>query len=64
MSKPRIDSSLSGTTFRSVSPKSIVRPAERSDANGTTSVAGKPRSRMMPSMVEPTAPVAPTTATR
>ena len=48
----------------STSPQSILRPAERSDANGTTSSAGKPRSRITPRIVEPTAPVAPTTATR
>src|SRR3954469_14036174 len=40
------------------------RPAERSDANGTISSAGKPRSRITPRIVLPTAPVAPTTATR
>ena len=54
---------MSGWTVRSTSPQSIVRPAERSEANGTTSSAGKPRSRITPSIVEPTAPVAPTTAT-
>ena len=46
------------------SPQSIARPAERSEANATTSSAGNERSRSTPSIVEPTAPVAPTTATR
>ena len=39
-------------------------PAERSEANGTTSEAGKPRSASTSRIVEPTAPVAPTTPTR
>src|SRR4051812_14376163 len=64
MSKPWMVSSLSAVQARSLSPQSISRPTERSDANATTSPAGKPRSRITPSMVEPTAPVAPTTATR
>src|SRR3954452_17640797 len=63
-SKPLIDSSVRGWTTRSWSPKSITRPAERSDANGTISSAGNERSRITPRMVLPTAPVAPTTATR
>src|SRR3954451_3138556 len=63
-SKPLIDSSVRGWTTRSWSPKSITRPALRSDANGTISSAGNERSRITPRMVEPTAPVAPTTATR
>src|SRR5437870_6986584 len=42
----------------------MVRPAERSDANGTISRAGNRRSRIPPSIGEPTGPVAPTTATR
>ena len=63
MSKPRIDSAVSGWTTSSCSPQSILRPAERSEAKATTSPAGNARSRMMPSIVEPTAPVAPTTAT-
>ena len=37
------------------------RPAERGDANGTISSAGNDRSRNSSSIVEPTAPVAPTT---
>src|SRR5436853_6480876 len=56
--------SLRALQDRTLSPQSISRPTERSDANATTSSAGKPRSRITPSMVEPTAPVAPTTATR
>ena len=63
-SNPWIESSDSARTSRSRSPKSIVRPTERSDANATTSSAGNERSRITPSIVEPTAPVAPTTATR
>src|SRR3954471_3863923 len=63
MSNPWIVSSSSGTTVSDVSPHGIERPAERSDANGTTSSAGKARSLRTSSMVEPTAPVAPTTAT-
>src|ERR687898_900282 len=64
MSKPWIDSSVSGATVRLVSPKPTLRPAERSEAKGTTSSAGKERPRSTSSIVEPTAPVAPTTATR
>src|SRR5919201_3232081 len=41
----------------------MTRPAERSEANATTSSAGKARSRITPSIVLPTAPVAPTTPT-
>ena len=61
MSKPWIVSSLSACTIR---PPSSSRPAERSEANGTISLAGKPRSRSFSSITVPTAPVAPTTATR
>src|SRR5215208_3851851 len=64
MSKPWIDCSLSGWTVSFVSPQSTLRPAERSEAKGTTSSAGNERSRSTPSIVDPTAPVAPTTATR
>src|SRR4051794_22831340 len=64
MSKPWIVLSLSTLHDRTLSPQSIWRPTERSEANATTSSAGKPRSRITPSMVDPTAPVAPTTATR
>src|SRR5687768_5688964 len=64
ISKPWIESSFSGCTVRSASPHLMLRPAERSEANGTTSSAGNERSRSTSSMVDPTAPVAPTTATR
>ena len=40
-SRPWIVSSLSGRTSSSSSPHSIGLPAERSDAKGTTSDAGK-----------------------
>src|SRR5215210_7676626 len=62
-SKPWIDSSSSGATVSLCPLQSSVRPAERSEANGTTSSAGNERSRSTSSIVEPTAPVAPTTAT-
>src|SRR5215216_3620238 len=55
ISNPWIESSFSGWTVRFVSPQSMLRPAERSEAKGTTSSAGKERSRRMPSMVDPTA---------
>src|SRR5215212_333790 len=64
MSKPWIDCSLSAWTVSFVAPQSTLRPAERSEAKGTTSSAGNERSRSTPSIVDPTAPVAPTTATR
>src|SRR5436305_879330 len=64
MSKPWIVSSERALQESTWSPQSICRPTERSDANATTSSAGNARSRITPSMVEPTAPVAPTTATR
>src|SRR5215207_5180774 len=64
ISKPWIDSSFSGWTVRLAPPQSRLRPAERSEANGTTSSAGNERSRSTSSIVDPTAPVAPTTATR
>ena len=60
-SKPWIDSSLRPRTTR---PSSSSRPTERSEANGTISLAGKPRSRSSASISVPTWPVAPTTATR
>src|ERR671910_1765316 len=63
-SKPWIDSSFSGWTESLPSPHTMPRPAERSEANGTTSSAGNERSRRTSSIVAPTAPVAPTTATR
>src|SRR5918995_5473822 len=64
ISKPWIDSSFSDCTVSLASPQSMLRPAERSEANGTTSSAGNERSRSTSSIVDPTAPVAPTTATR
>ncbi len=64
MSRPWIDSSLSGRHSISPSPNSSSVPAERWDENGTTSEAGKPRSARIERIVEPTAPVAPTTPTR
>jgi hypothetical protein len=60
MSKPWIDSSLS---TRQGTPSSSL-PSERSEANGTIVSAGKPRSLSLARMTVPTAPVAPTTATR
>lgn len=60
-SKPWIVSSVSGCTVR---PPSSTLPAERAEANGTISRAGKPRSLSSCSMTVPTCPVAPTTATR
>ena len=60
-SKPWIDSSLRPCTTR---PPSSSRPTERSEANGTISAAGNPRSRSSCSISVPTWPVAPTTATR
>ncbi len=60
-SKPSMASSASPTTMRPL-PRS--RPAERSLANGTTSEAGNARVSSRSSICVPTAPVAPTTATR
>src|SRR5689334_24205920 len=62
MSKPSIVSSARTRTGSSA--PSSVRPAERSEANGTTELAGNPRRRSRRSRSVPTAPVAPTTATR
>src|SRR5687767_13054659 len=64
MSKPWTASSLRATAVSVPSPNATLRPADRSEANGTTSSAGNERSWSTSSMVEPTAPVAPTTATR
>ena len=62
MSKPSIVSSASTRT--GTSAPSIVRPAERSEANGTTSVGRERAQRAAArSRSVPTAPVAPTTAT-
>ena len=61
MSMPlRSASSSSSWTVR----PSISVPAERAEANRTISSAGNARSRSSSSIVRPTAPVAPTTATR
>src|SRR5660397_224351 len=43
--------------------KASLFPAERSEANGTSSCRGKSRSSSMLNISRPTAPVAPTTAT-
>ncbi len=64
MSRPWIVSSLSGRHSSSAPFNAIFLPAERSEANGTTSEAGNSRSASTSRMVEPTAPVAPTTPTR
>ena len=56
-------SSVSGRHSSEEPFQGICRPAERSDANGTTSDAGNPRSASTPRIVEPTAPVAPSTPT-
>ena len=63
-SKPARASSVSSRTSSCWSPKATRVPAERADANGTTSAAGNSRSRRIESTSGPTAPVAPTTATR
>ena len=63
-SRPWIDSSSSGRHSSSPPANGTRLPAERSEANGTTSEAGKARSASTSSRVEPTAPVAPTTPTR
>src|SRR5271166_5059655 len=60
-SKPLIDSSSNPRTWR---PPSSSLPTERAEAKGTTSRAGKCRSRSSASISVPTCPVAPTTATR
>ena len=64
MSKPSIAPPPGGAPSSSPSRYRTVRPAERAEASGTTSRAAKPRSPITSSIVEPTAPVAPTTATR
>ena len=53
---------VSSASARQGTPSSSI-PTERSEANGTISAAGKPRSRSLARMTVPTAPVAPTTAT-
>src|ERR1700690_156814 len=67
MSKPWIESSSRAWTIRSPpssAAPSSTRPVERSEAKGTSSRAGKSRSRNSCSISVPTCPVAPTTATR
>ena len=59
-SKPWI---VSSESTRHGTPSSSL-PSERSEANGTIVSAGKPRSFSFARMTVPTAPVAPTTATR
>ena len=63
-SKPSSASAVSSRTSSSAPAKRTRVPAERADANGTTSAAGNPRSWSTSSTIGPTAPVAPTTATR
>ena len=60
-SNPAMVSSRSGAT--TPTPGSS-RPAERSEANGTISLVANSRAASTSSMIRPTAPVAPTTATR
>ena len=64
MSRPWIVSGVRGTHSSSEPLKATLLPAERSEANGTTSPAGNSRSARTSRIVEPTAPVAPTTPTR
>ena len=63
MSRPWIASSEIARTSISPSANGTRLPAERSDASATTSLAGKPRSASTARIVEPTAPVAPSTPT-
>src|SRR5437762_11941187 len=63
-SKPSRASAVSSRTSSLPPSNSTCDPAERADANATTSEAGKPRSTRIESTSGPTAPVAPTTATR
>src|SRR6266571_1322011 len=63
-STPRRCSSSSGRTGNS-SPRNEIRfPSDRGEASGTSSSAGKSRSSRVRTISRPTAPVAPTTATR
>ena len=61
-SKPSSASLVSSRTSSCSPAKATRLPAERADANGTTSEAGKLRSSSTFSTSGPTAPVAPTTA--
>ena len=54
MSRPWIVSSLSGRHSSTEPFHSSSLPAERSEANGTTSAAGKSRSASTPRIVDPT----------
>src|SRR5262249_28114549 len=63
-SKPASASSVSSRTVSCRPAYSTVVPADRAEANGTTSAAGNPRSARIESNSGPTAPVAPTPATR
>src|ERR1700754_1133161 len=58
-----MDSSVISWTSSSDSPKLTLLPAERAEASGGTTAAGKLRSARTSSRVVPTAPVAPTMPT-
>ena len=62
-SRPWIESSLSGRHSTVPPFHSSCLPVERSEAKGTSSATGKPRSARTPRIVVPTRPVAPTTPT-
>ena len=62
-SRPWIVSSLSGRHSTRPPANSSSRPAERSEANATSSSTGKLRSASTSRIVLPTAPVAPRTPT-
>jgi hypothetical protein len=63
-SSPWIEPSLSGRHSTTEPFHSSCLPAERSEAKGTSSATGKPRSASTSRIVVPTRPVAPTTPTR
>jgi cytoskeletal protein RodZ len=63
-STPRSASSESTPTSCSSPRNRSLAPAERSEASRTSSSTGKDRSSRMRTILRPTAPVAPTTATR
>ena len=62
-SRPWIDSSVSSRQVSTEPFHSNSRPAERSEAKGTTSAAGNSRAASSSRIVVPTSPVAPTTPT-
>jgi hypothetical protein len=62
-SRSWIESSFSDWMVRTLPSHSISLPAERSEAKGTTSRAGKSRVASSSRIVEPTKPVAPSTPT-